>query len=135
MFANIAIPGTGFQTFTYKIPERLITSLTAGQPVVVSLRKQTYTGVILEITDKCEISAVKLKEISGIINPIFTLTPNHLALIKWLADYYVCPVGDVLRAAYPPGVLGKTRMRVQAGEIEPIDTKFKYVYNKIKNKA
>ena len=132
MYAQIALPGTGFKTFTYKIPEHLLSLLTPGQPVVAPFKNRTAAGVIHEITSKSELPDKKIKKIHGVINPIFAFTAEHVALLNWIADYYICPVGDVFKAAYPPGILGRSRLRVCAGEIVPPDSKQKFVYDKIK---
>jgi len=135
MYAEVAIPKTGFGTFTYIIPESLKHNLEVGRPVLVPLQKYSAAGVVIDITGQCKIDKSRLKEISGLIDPVFQLDADRLKLINWIAEYYLCPVGDVLKAAYPPGVLGRTRMRVKAGPIEPSDSKLKFVYDKIKAKS
>jgi len=132
MYAQIAFPGTGFKTFTYKIPEHLLSLLTPGQPVVAPFKNRTVAGVVHEISGKSELPDEKIKQIRGIIDTVFAFTAEHVILLNWIADYYICPVGDVFKAAYPPGVLGKSRLRVCAGEIVPSDSKQKFVYDKIK---
>jgi len=134
MYAEIAIPKTGFGTFTYIIPKSLEAALELGRLVLVPLQKYSAVGAVINITDDCKIAKSRLKEINGLIDPVFRLESSQLSLINWIAEYYLCPVGDVLKAAYPPGVLGRTRMRVKAGTIEPSDSKLKFVYDKIKAK-
>jgi primosomal protein N' (replication factor Y) len=132
MYAEVAIPKTGFGTYTYIIPDRLEKNLAAGCLVLAPLQKYSVVGVVMAISDTCRIAESRLKEISGLIDPVFSLEPNQLKLINWIADYHLCPVGDVLKAAFPPGILGRTRMRVQAGAAEPTDSQMKYVHNLIK---
>lgn len=104
-------------------------------PVMVPLRNYSAVGVVMALSDKSLVVGKKLKEISGLIDPVFTLTAKHLALINWIADYYICPVGDVLKASFPPDVIGRTRMRVFASEKIPPEPKWNYVYERIKSKT
>ncbi len=134
MYADVAIPKTGFGAFTYIIPENLEHNIAVGRLVLVPLQNHSAVGVVIEVSPACRIAKSRIKEISGLIDPVFQLEPNRLELVNWMAEYYLCPIGDVLKAAYPPGVLGRTRMRVMAGEIEPTDSKLKFVYDKIKAK-
>ena len=39
------------------------------------------------------------------------LSPIMLALAEWMADYYLCPLGQVLQAIVPAGVRGKAGTR------------------------
>lgn len=135
MYAEIAIPKTGFNTFTYNVPAALAQAIEIGSPVLVPLQNHSAVGVVLEISDTATDRGIKLKDISALIDRQFTLTSEQLKLLGWLSDYYICPIGDVLKAAYPPGFLGRTRMRLFAGERIPYDKKKRYVYDKIKLKA
>ncbi|MCP4583351.1 MAG: primosomal protein N' [candidate division Zixibacteria bacterium] len=134
MYAEVAIPKTGLKTFTYIIPEELAPNLIPGRPVLVPLQKYSAVGVVTRILKQSPVEGIKLKKISGLIDPTFNLTENHLKLINWIAEYYICPVGDVMKAAYPPGLLGRTKMRVKAGDSEPSDAKWKYVFDRIQAK-
>lgn len=134
MYADVALPGTGFKTFTYIIPPKLKSSIRPGVPVMVPLRNHSAVGVVMDTNDECRVQGKKIKEISGLIDPVFMLTPNHLALISWIADYYICPVGDVLKSSFPPEVIGRTRMRVFAGKKIPPEPKWNYVYERIRSK-
>ncbi|MCD6161669.1 MAG: primosomal protein N' [candidate division Zixibacteria bacterium] len=137
MYIQVALPGTGYKTYTYIVPENLQSSKDKssliGRLVMVPFRNYSAVGAVLEYTNKPALPDSRLKKISGLIDSAYTLPANHLTLIKWLADYYICPIGDVLKAAYPPGVLGRARMRVCAGDRIPDDSKWQFVYGKIKS--
>ena len=135
MYAEVALPGTGFKTFTYIIPPKLKSSIRPGVPVMVPLRNYSAVGVVMALSDKNPAKEKELKEISGLIDPVFTLTAKHLTLINWIADYYICPVGDVLKASFPPDVIGRTKMRVFASKKIPHEPKWNYVYERIRSKT
>lgn len=60
------------------------------------------------------------------------LSAEQLTLRQWLADYYICPLGDVFRASFPPGFLGKIRLKVVAGKLHSTEPKWRFVHDKIK---
>ena len=134
MYADIAIPKTGFNTFTYKVPDKLAQSLAVGAPVMVPLQNHSAIGVVTKLSQNCPAVNIRYKEISALIDKAFRLSPENFKLINWIAEYYVCPVGDVLKAAYPPGFLGRTRMRVLAGDKTPSEKRKRFVFEKIKSK-
>ena len=134
MYAEVAIAGTGFKTWTYAVPPSLEGAISEGMPVVVPLRNRYVAGVAVQCHERMNMPEIRLREIEGLLEPSIALSDGQLALLRWLADYYICPLGDVLKAAFPPGFLGKVRMRVVPGESQPKDAKWQFVYNKIKAK-
>jgi primosomal protein N' (replication factor Y) len=134
MYARLAIANTGFKLFTYRIPANLESTIRAGTIVMAPFGKRSVTGMVMEVTEKSDIDEGKLKEIAGLIDPVFSLSSNQLALLTWLSDYYICPVGDVIKAALPPGAFGRSAMRIKAGKKVPMDSRLRYVYDKISAK-
>lgn len=132
MFAEITLPDTGFKTFTYWVPPALKSEIKPGIPVIIPLRKSYAIGVVLSLSESSELPEGRLKEITGLLDPIYNLTKNRLELLKWISDYYLCPPGDVFKAAYPPGLMGRPKLRVKASHRQPSDNKQKFVYDKIK---
>src|SRR5262249_42892483 len=52
-----------------------------------------------------------LKPLARLIDPEPLLSPAMLRLAEWMADYYLCPLGQVLQAIVPAGVRGKAGTR------------------------
>src|SRR4029450_894972 len=48
-------------------------------------------------------SVADLKELVEILDETPLLTPALLQLTRWIAEYYLCPWGQVLKAAVPEG--------------------------------
>lgn len=53
----------------------------------------------------------KLKTVAGVVDRQSLLSPAMLRLTRWMADYYLCPWGQVLEAVVPSGVRGKAGTR------------------------
>jgi primosomal protein N' len=135
MYAEIALPSTGFLTFTYIVPEHYQSVIAPGVPVVVPLRNSQLVGVVLSLSTHSDIPKKRLKPIAGLIDPIFNLEKRQLELLRWIAEYYLCPIGDVIRSAYPPGFIGRANMTVVASDLGPVDKNQLYVYEKIRAHA
>ena len=88
-------------TFDYSIPDdkELINNI-VGKRVVVPFGSRYVTGVVIEINEQPSVD--ELKPVIEILDehPIFD--NNMLKLAKWISKYYICSLGEVLRAAMPP---------------------------------
>ncbi len=103
-------------------------------PVLVSIQRNYAVGVVIKLSESSGVESSRLKEIIGLIDPVFCLSDKQLELMRWISDYYISPPGDVLKAAFPPGFLGRTRTRVLAGKEAPDNARDKFVYEKISSR-
>lgn len=53
----------------------------------------------------------KLKSVAAVVDAVSLLSPAMLRLTRWMADYYLCPWGQVLEAVVPSGVRGQAGTR------------------------
>ena len=75
-----------------------------GRRVRVPFGRQRLVGVILELADTSELPAERLKPILEVLDPTPILDPAALGLLRWAADYYHHPIGEVIAAALPKGL-------------------------------
>ncbi len=87
------------QTFSYTIPEGL--DIAVGQAVWVPFGDKVLQGVVLELSRYPSVE--ETREIDGLIESQPVLSPVHVALAKWLADYYLCPTFEAVALMLPPG--------------------------------
>ena len=107
MFAEVVVPLPVEKTLTYAVPERLRERAYPGMRVLVPVRARALTGYLVGLTPTCTLPRVK--EISALLDPEPLLTEHLLALTRWVAEYYLAPWGEVIRAALPPGIESFTR--------------------------
>ena len=98
---NVAVAVPLRTTFTYKIPARLAAEIQIGSRVLVPFRKNSTVGVVTEWIETPPPGA-KLREIQKSLDVVPALNDKLLELGKWIASYYVAPVGEVYRAMLPP---------------------------------
>lgn len=100
-FCNVAVAVPLRTTFTYVVPEALREQVQAGSRVLVPFRKKSMVGVVVEMTE-CAPGGTQVREISKVLDLVPALTPRLIELGKWIASYYLAPIGEVYRAMLPP---------------------------------
>src|SRR5919109_3400644 len=85
----------------YRIPPDLRSSCRIGQRVLVPLAKRQVLGYIVGLASTSTVT--DLKELVEILDETPLLTPALLQLTRWIAEYYLCAWGQVLKAAVPEG--------------------------------
>jgi len=98
----LPLPLDGF--FTYALPSSLEDSVREGERVVVPLgKKKSYTAIVARIHNIAP-QGYEVKLITQVLDPSPILLPNQYKLWRWISDYYLCPIGDVYKAALPTGM-------------------------------
>src|SRR3954471_23211742 len=91
--------------FDYLAPEAGPSGAPAGiQPgmrVRVPFGRQRLVGVVMEIADSSDLPADRLKAILEVLDPQPILDPAALGLLRWAAEYYHHPIGEVISSAMP----------------------------------
>ena len=106
-FFQVVIPPLD-QPYVYQLPTPLPVSPEIGQRVLVPLRNQRVTGYLWEeIPDPGPDQPIKL--IEQILDPQPFFTPSLRALLSWVSRYYHHPLGQVVKAALPPGLAVSSR--------------------------
>lgn len=100
MFADIILP-IPFDSFTYLAPSDMETRVMRGCRVVVPLGKnKIYTGVVLNTHNNTP-KGVEVKAIIEVLDDHPVVNEKQFAFWQWIANYYICPLGDVMKAALP----------------------------------
>lgn len=114
MYAHCAIPLPLNQLFTYRVPADLVNYAEPGRRAVVPLGKRLLTGFIIETGDSPgELSAGRIKDIHDIIDEQPVFDEHMLDLARWVADYYLASLGDVLKTAMPFAASCKSRTLIR----------------------
>lgn len=100
MFADIILP-IPFDSFTYLVPSEMEGQVMRGCRVVVPFgKKKIYTGVVLQ-THNNEPMGVEMKSILELLDECPIVNEQQITFWQWIANYYICPLGDVMKAALP----------------------------------
>jgi primosomal protein N' (replication factor Y) (superfamily II helicase) len=103
-YVDVILPLAVPNLYTYSVPETMRDQVSPGQRIVVQFgKKKLYTGLAYKIhSNKPEL--YKAKEIESILDAAPIVNQKQFELWKWLSDYYMCTLGEVMNAALPSGL-------------------------------
>ena len=120
-FASFAIALPLYRVFEYRIDD--------NEPVVAGTRyrlpfgRGTRSGILLEVSDRSDFDEAKIKPVEERLDTEPVLGEHILALAKWMSEYYLQPLGDVIFQCLPGylrGARGYQPLRVKRWQlVEP----------------
>jgi primosomal protein N' (replication factor Y) len=117
-YAEVAVPVPVEGRFTYAIPDHLAGSLAIGHRVLVPFGTRKMTGFVLGRTDVApELASDKVKSILECLDPEPLIPGDVLSLATFASEYYMAPIGEVLKAALPPGLTTASDVRLVATKL------------------
>ncbi len=103
-YAEIVLPAPTAILFTYSVPEDLLSTINIGSRVLVQFgKKKFYSGIVHRIHDD-KPEDFDLKPILSIVDQQPIVVARQMDIWHWIADYYMCTLGEVYRAALPAGL-------------------------------
>lgn len=102
--------------FTYDIPEELEGEVETGSLVVVPLRERRLYGVAVRLRDQSPVE--ETRPIESLVDPRPVVTPEQIALARWIREEYLAPLHECLDVMLPPGMVGHADVRIAlTGEV------------------
>lgn len=122
------------KTFYYNIPERMIGSLQVGMRLLVPFKGRRITAFSIEILERPpEEIKERLRDVEEILDDTPIIDHQMLHLYRWISDYYLHPLGEVIKTGLPPGLQPKSESILELteeglrslnlGGLEPIQEK------------
>ena len=100
-YVSVILPLAVQKPFTYEVPEHLVREVAFGKRVEVEFGKaKRYSAVILEVSNTLP-AAYSPKPLISVIDEHPVVNPLQIKLWQWIADYYLCTLGEVMNAALP----------------------------------
>lgn len=100
-FADVLLPVPIHQVFTYRVPFELNDSLAFGLRVIVPFGKsKLVTGIVTEVHERIP-EAYQAKYIEHILDESPIITKKQFQFWRWISQYYMAPLGDVMNASLP----------------------------------
>lgn len=101
LFADVIIPIALSQEFTYRVPFELNEHIRLFTRVIVPFGKgKLYTALVTRIHEEIP-EHYQAKYIEHILDEKPLVTAQQYKFWKWIAAYYMAPIGDVMNAALP----------------------------------
>jgi primosomal protein N' (replication factor Y) len=96
--------------FDYLVPDGLALEVGCRVKVPLGRGNRTVVGYCVDVGFK-PAGGRRLKTITSVLDAQALLSPSMLRVTRWMADYYLCPWGQVLDAVVPAGVRQKAGTR------------------------
>jgi len=104
-FVEVVLPLSLAKTFTYRISEAEFHFIKKGMRVAVPFGKsKIYTALVIDMHQNAP-TLYEAKEIHQILDEKPIATEIQIKHWLWVANYYMCGIGDVYRGAFPSGLL------------------------------
>ena len=115
MFADIILP-IPFDSFTYLVPSSMETRVMRGCRVVVPFGKnKIYTGIVRSVHNQAP-QGVEAKAIISTLDEHPVVNEQQFTFWQWIASYYMCPLGDVMKAGLPGAMKPTDEKALKAAE-------------------
>ena len=103
LYADVLLPLPLDGLFTYAVPPGMSGAVGRGCRVIVQFgNKRLYSALVLDLHDRRP--DYPTKEIAELLDTEPIVTLGQVKLWRWIADYYLCTLGEVYRAALPGGL-------------------------------
>ncbi|HHO54151.1 MAG TPA: primosomal protein N' [Deltaproteobacteria bacterium] len=107
MYVHVAVARPLSGALTYAVPADL-GPLRMGHVVLVPLGRQGETGYIIDVLERPDVTPSKIRPISRLLDPQPAFDEAQLSFLRWMADYYLAPLGMVIHTALPSGIRART---------------------------
>lgn len=106
LVAEVILPLAVKSNFTYRVPPGREEEALPGMRVLVVFGKsKLYTGIIRRVKEENDTERLeRLRFIDEFLDPLPVVSERQFELFAWLAFYYFCTEGEVLKAALPSGM-------------------------------
>ncbi len=99
-YCDVAVPVPLDATFTYLIPENAPEPPVGGR-VIVPFREKRLCGIVTELHDREP--KFQTRRLSQVLDTTPALSSELMQLGRWIAQYYIAPIGEVFRTMLPLG--------------------------------
>lgn len=104
----LALPGA----FTYHVDPDHTAKVEVGKRVIVQFGRRKYYSAIIYKIHRDEPKEYKTKPVQTVLDDHPVINPFQLRLWEWIAQYYMCTLGEVYKAALPSGLKLESETKV-----------------------
>lgn len=102
---DVVLPLAAPGTFTYALPAEAQATVGVGSRVVVPFgARRYYTAIVIRRPGTPPPDGVALKSVTEVVDDAPMFLPLQIKMWQWMADYYMCTLGEVMTAAMPSGL-------------------------------
>lgn len=113
LFADVILPLPLPKLYTYRVPFELNDQVVIGGRVIVQFGAKRTLSCIVAAVHETPPKDYQAKYILEFIDETPVVTQPQLKLFRWMADYYLCTLGEVINAALPAALKLNSESRIQ----------------------
>ncbi|MDG1763177.1 MAG: primosomal protein N' [Flavobacteriaceae bacterium] len=119
-FVDVILPLALPKAYTYFVDHQEADQLAPGYRLAVPFGKQKmYTAIVVRVHQVAP-QTYEPKPIGMILDKSPSVTPIQLKFWSWMASYYMCSMGDIMRACLPAALLLESETLIVIREVEEI---------------
>ncbi|GAB4002478.1 primosomal protein N' [Spirosoma daeguense] len=114
-FADLILPIPVPRLFTYRVPRGMAELVKIGARVIVPFGKKdgrVFTAIVARLHNSPP-SAYQARYINEVLDEYPLVTGYQLEMFRWMAEYYMCCIGEVMNVALPSGLKISSQSKVQ----------------------
>jgi len=112
LYADVMVPVRVQGYFTYHVPSEMVEKIAVGMRVIVEFgEKKIYTAIVVKLHNQKPTYPTKF--ILSVWDEQPIIYPAQIQFWEWIADYYLCAIGEVMNQAIPSGLKLSTQSRIQ----------------------
>lgn len=118
---DVILPLYIAKTYTYRVPLEWNDDVAVGKRVIVQFgRNRIYSAIVYRILSEAP-AGYEAKYIMNVIDEQPVVDTQQLELWEWIADYYICYLGEVMQAALPAAMKMASETKIIASENTELD--------------
>ncbi len=115
-FVDVILPLALPRLYTYSVPEEYEGMVETGKRVVVQFgKKKLYSAIVHDVHDRAP-EKYQTKDILQVIDDEPLVVQSQIRFWEWMAEYYMCTLGEVMKAALPSALKMESETFVCKGE-------------------
>ena len=110
IFVEVAVVLPVIGTYYYRVPPDLRREVAVGRQVLVPFGRRRLTGYVLRLEEQLPTTIdAAIRDILQVSSEECYFSEAHLPFYRWLSNYYLAPLGEVIKSALPRGTSTSTR--------------------------
>ncbi len=102
LYADVILPLPLDGAYTYALPASIQEDVKVGCRLIVPFgAKKIYAAIVVALHDRKPVGGFRLKTAIKLLDEAPVILSQQLKLWQWIADYYLCTMGEVFKAALP----------------------------------
>ena len=120
-YINVILPIPIDKEFTYKVNKDEAAFLQRGMRIAVQFGKSKIYSALVSKIHSTPPEVYEAKDIEHILDEEPIVTENQLKIWVWIAQYYMCSIGEVMRAALPGAFLLESETIIKRNDSDEFD--------------